>query len=168
MARGARHPASSKALPGASLSAALLVSNVLPVEVLSGVQAAALGAWPFLRVLGDEEARRFLLLAPPHTSDSGMDRVALERAFTQNEALYDALPSWSASFPEARFALVEVEEVGGRCRYGGYVCQAGEVHDVVLASAAGDILLLGALGIELGRPLGLVVREWLGSSTIDP
>lgn len=118
------------------------------------MRAGALEAWPFLRPLELASASANLILQAPDTDGDGCDDVILERAFTQNEAVYDALPGWSAGYPEVAFALVEVEEVAGRCRYGGFVCRGGVIESVVVASRAGDRTLLRAVGVELGEPLG--------------
>ncbi len=146
------HPGRQGARVGL-LSAALIASSPLARHRRAEVLAAALDAWPFLRPVAPWPGLANVVLRPPDTSQRGGDGVALERAFTQNEAVYDALPAWSAGHPDATFAFVEVEAVGDRSRCGGYVCRAGRVVSVVLAAERGDEGLLAAVRLDLGMPL---------------
>lgn len=139
--------------PAGLLSAALVASSPLPARRRAAVLAAALDAWPFLRPAAVRSGLANVVLRAPDTSGPGVDDVALERAFTQNEAVYDALPGWSAAHPDATFALVEVESIDGRSRYGGYVCRGGRVVTTVLADDTGDRALLAAVRLDLGMPL---------------
>jgi len=144
-----------------TLSAAVVASSPLSPRRFAEVTAAALDAWPFLRPIAAHPPLANVLLVPPETAGTGLDGIALERAFTQNEAVYDALPAWSAAHPDAAFALVEVESLGGRCRYGGYVCRDGAIHAFVLAAPDADRGLLAAVGLDLGTSLDAFLLEHL-------
>lgn len=144
-----------------TLSAAVIASSPLSTRRHAEVTAAALDAWPFLRPVASSRHRGNVVLVPPETPSTGRDRIALERAFTQNEAVYDALPAWSASHGDAAFALVEVEALGGHCRYGGYVCRAGAVITTVLAAPDADRGLLAAVELDLETSLAAFLLDHL-------
>lgn len=144
-----------------TLSAAVIASSPLSARRHAEVTAAALDAWPFLRPIASRLALANVLLVPPETGGARGDAIALERAFTQNEAVYDALPAWSTAHPDAAFALVEVESLAGRCRYGGYVCREGVIITFVLAAPDADRGLLAAVGLDLGTPLDAFLLEHL-------
>jgi len=144
-----------------TLSAAVIASSPLSARRHAEVTAAALDAWPFLRPIASHLALANVLLVPPETGGARGDGIALERAFTQNEAVYDALPAWSAAHPDAAFALVEVESLSGHCRYGGYVCREGAILTFVLAAPDADRGLLAAVGLDLGTPLDAFLLAYL-------
>lgn len=136
-----------------TLSAAVIASSPLSARRHAEVTAAALDTWPFLRPITSPTALANVLLVPPETGGARGDAIALERAFTQNEAVFDALPAWSAAHPDAAFALVEVESLAGRCRSGGYVCREGAILTFVLAAPDADRGLFAAVGLDLGTSL---------------
>jgi hypothetical protein len=136
-----------------SYSAAIVMSSVVGAAHKRQLLLAALERWPFLRLPAQDDFAEQLLVSPPETSPHlHPTEVTLRQAFSLNNQVYEQLPRWSTAFPNVRFAMVEAECVGGECRYGGYVCQAGATLIEVIAHRHGHMMLLGQLGMVVMQP----------------